>query len=115
VPILRREATSGTQQFVDTELARAGAVSPTLLVLGSTEALKQAVLEGVGLAWLPRLAILHELGRGELASISIDGLAICRSLSLIRMRGAQLSAAADALVAEIRRALASGPISQADG
>ncbi len=115
VPILRREATSGTQQLVDTELARAGATPPTLLVLGSTEALKQAVLQGVGLAWLPRLAILHELSRGELSSISVDGLAICRTLSLIRMRGAQLSAAADALVAEVRDALlANGPISPAD-
>jgi DNA-binding transcriptional LysR family regulator len=114
-PILRREATSGTQQLVDTELARAGATSPTLLVLGSTEALKQAVLEGVGLAWLPRLAILHELARGELAAISVEGLAICRTLSVIRMRGARLSAAADALVAEVHQALANGPISPADG
>jgi DNA-binding transcriptional LysR family regulator len=107
-PILRREATSGTQQLVDTALARAGATSPTLLVLGSTEALKQAVLQGIGLAWLPRLAVVHELGRGELASIRVDGLAICRTLSVIRMRGAQLSAAAESLVDEVRRALA-GP------
>jgi DNA-binding transcriptional LysR family regulator len=114
-PILRREATSGTQQLVDTELARAGATSPTQLVLGSTEALKQAVVQGVGLAWLPRLAILHELARGELAAISVEGLAICRTLSLIRMRGAQLSAAAEALVAEVRQALASESISPADG
>ncbi|MBV9324157.1 MAG: LysR family transcriptional regulator [Chloroflexi bacterium] len=114
-PILRREATSGTQQLVDTELARAGAMSPTQLVLGSTEALKQAVLQGVGLAWLPRLAIRHELGRGELTSITVDGLQICRTLSLIRMRGARLSAAADALVREVGDALAHEPISTADG
>ncbi len=114
-PILRREATSGTQQLVDTELARAGATSPTQLVLGSTEALKQAVLQGIGLAWLPRLAILHELSRGELTAIPVDGLAICRTLSLIRMRGAHLSDAAEALVAEVRQALVSEPISQADG
>jgi DNA-binding transcriptional LysR family regulator len=114
-PILRRESTSGTQQLVDTELARAGATSPTQLVLGSTEALKQAVVQGMGLAWLPRLAILHELRRGELAAISVEGLAISRTLSLIRMRGAQLSAAAEALVVEVRQALASESISAADG
>jgi DNA-binding transcriptional LysR family regulator len=104
-PILRREATSGTQQLVDTELARAGAVSPTLLVLGSTEALKQAVLQGVGLAWLPRLAILNELGGGQLAAVPVEGLRICRTLSLIRLRGAQLSPAAEALVQGVRAAL----------
>ena len=107
-PILRREASSGTQQLVDTALAHAGATSPTLLALGSTEALKQAVLQGVGLAWLPRLAIVHELTRGELRCISVDGLQICRTLCLIRMRGAQLSAAAEALVAEVRGMLAGG-------
>jgi DNA-binding transcriptional LysR family regulator len=111
-PILRREATSGTQQLVDTELARAGATSPTLFVLGSTEALKQSVLQGVGLAWLPRLAILHEINRGDLKSVRVDGLRICRNLSLVRARGAQLSAAADALVAEVRAALAQGSINQ---
>jgi DNA-binding transcriptional LysR family regulator len=109
-PILRREATSGTQQLVDTELARAGASSPTLLVLGSTEALKQAVLQGVGLAWLPGLAILHEIGRGDLKLVPVEGLRICRTLSLVRARGADFSAAAQALVLEVRDALA--PIHQ---
>jgi DNA-binding transcriptional LysR family regulator len=111
-PILRREATSGTQQLVDTELTRAGANSPTLMVLGSTEALKQAVLEGIGMAWLPRLAVMHELAGGGLSRISVDGLQICRTLSVIRLRGAHLSAAAEALVEDVRRALS---ISPADG
>jgi DNA-binding transcriptional LysR family regulator len=105
-PILRREHTSGTQQLVDTELTRHGAHAPTLMVLGSTEALKQAVLAGVGIAWLPRLAVMHELARGELARVAVDGLQICRTQSLIRVRGAQLSTAADALVAAVRDALA---------
>ncbi|HEX8967888.1 MAG TPA: LysR family transcriptional regulator, partial [Chloroflexota bacterium] len=59
-PILRREASSGTQQLVDRELerTRGGVNPPTLMVLGSTEALKQAVLAGLGLAWVPRLAVV---------------------------------------------------------
>jgi DNA-binding transcriptional LysR family regulator len=107
-PILRREPTSGTQQLVDTELTRHDASSPTLMVLGSTEALKQAVVAGVGVAWLPRLAVMHELARGELARVPVEGLRICRTQSLIRLRGAQLSSAAEALVAEVRRAFAVG-------
>ena len=105
-PILRREATSGTQQLVDTELTRQGASSPTLMVLGSTEALKQAVLAGLGMAWLPRLAVMHELARGELGRVAVSELQICRSLTLIRLRGAQLSPAAEALVQAVRAALA---------
>jgi LysR family transcriptional regulator, transcriptional activator of the cysJI operon len=108
-PIMRREATSGTQQLVDGELVRSGANSPTALVLGSTEALKQAVLEGVGVAWLPRLALLRELASGELKRVTVKGLSIPRRLSLIHLRGARLSAAAEALVADVRRALCISP------
>jgi DNA-binding transcriptional LysR family regulator len=114
-PLLRREATSGTQQLVDIELRRQGAGSPTLMVLGSTEALKQAVLAGIGMAWLPRLAVMHELARGDLGRVSVGGLQICRSLMLIRLRGAQLAPAAMALVDEVRRALAAAALSHQPG
>jgi DNA-binding transcriptional LysR family regulator len=109
VPILRREATSGTQQLVDSQLTACGANSPTLLVLGSTEALKQAVLRQVGMAWLPRLAIMHELASGDLARVPVEGLRICRTLSLIRLRGTLLSAAAEALVVAVRDGLSITP------
>ena len=83
------------------------------MALGSTEALKQAALAGVGMAWLPRLAVMHELARGDLASVAVEGLQICRSLSVIRLRGARLSPAAQALVDAVREALES--ISPGDG
>jgi DNA-binding transcriptional LysR family regulator len=114
-PILRREASSGTQELVDRALARAGANPPTLLVLGSTEALKQAVLADVGMAWLPRLAVMHELARGELKRVVVDGLEISRTLSLIHLHGVHLSAAADGLVAGVQRALQPEYISGNDG
>jgi DNA-binding transcriptional LysR family regulator len=111
-PILRREASSGTQELVDTELQRSGANSQTQMVLGSTEALKQAVVLGIGMAWLPRLAVMHELAKGELVHVRVEGLRICRTLSLVRLRGALLSPAAVALVVEVRLALS---ITPADG
>ena len=46
VPLLRRETGSGTRALVDTALQRAGVSPPTLMELGSPEALKQAVLAG---------------------------------------------------------------------
>jgi DNA-binding transcriptional LysR family regulator len=104
-PILRRESTSGTQQLVDTELRRHAADSPTQLVLGSTEALKQAVLAGVGVAWLPRLAVMHELSRGELVRVVVIGLEICRTLSLVRLRGSEVSPAAAALLVDVSKML----------
>jgi DNA-binding transcriptional LysR family regulator len=111
-PILRREATSGTQQLVDSRLTRAAADSPTQMVLGSPEALKQAVLEGIGMAWLPRLAVVHDLARGGLVHVRVEGLQICRSLNLVRLRGAHVPAAAEALVHAMRHALS---INDSDG
>ena len=47
IPLLRRESGSGTQTLVDTVLQRAGVNAPTLMELGSPEALKQAVLHAL--------------------------------------------------------------------
>jgi DNA-binding transcriptional LysR family regulator len=84
VPLLRREAGSGTRALVDTALLRAGVNPPTLMELGSPEALKQAVLAGVGLAWLPRLSVARELSSAQLAEVQVTGLSVRRVLSAVR-------------------------------
>jgi hypothetical protein len=69
------------------------------------------------MAWLPRLAVMHELARGDLTPVPVQGLQICRELSLMRLRGAQLSTAAETLVDSVRAALslaAPESISRAD-
>jgi DNA-binding transcriptional LysR family regulator len=82
--LLRREAGSGTRALVDTALQQAGVHPPTLMELGSPEALKQAVLAGVGVAWLPRLNVARELARDQLAQVPLAGLSVRRVLSAVR-------------------------------
>ena len=84
VPLLRREAGSGTRALVDMALLRAGVNPSTLMELGSPEALKQAVLAGVGLAWLPRLSVARELASKQLAQVQVVDLSVRRVLSAVR-------------------------------
>jgi DNA-binding transcriptional LysR family regulator len=96
--ILRREPGSGTQAFVDLMLAQAGATLDTAMVIGSTEALKQAVLAGGGVAWVPRSTVLREITAGTLVVVSVPALDLRRTLSVIQPRGALLAPAAEELL-----------------
>src|SRR5581483_549336 len=79
-PVLRREATSGTQALVDLLLEQAGVTMRTAMVLGDTEALKQAVLAGAGVAWVPRLTVTRELAARDLVAVPVAGIALQRTL-----------------------------------
>ncbi|HZS02858.1 MAG TPA: LysR family transcriptional regulator [Chloroflexota bacterium] len=100
--ILRREPGSGTQAFVDATLEHAGARLATAMVLGSTEALKQAVLAGGGVAWVPRITVARELQSGTLAVVAVPAVDLRRDLSVIRPRGARPGSAAAALLRLLR-------------
>ena len=98
IPVLRREAGSGTRALVDTALSRVGLNAPTLMELGSPEALKQAVLQGVGIAWVSRLSVARELAAHELELVSVVGLSVPRVLSLVHRRDTVLPALAEPLL-----------------
>jgi DNA-binding transcriptional LysR family regulator len=104
VPILRRETGSGTQALVDAELERAGVSPPTLMNLGSTEALTQAVLARIGVAWVPRVSVLRELGRGELVRVLVSAVSVRRTHSLVQWKGTRLAPVAAAFVDLVRKA-----------
>jgi DNA-binding transcriptional LysR family regulator len=97
-PVLRREAASGTQAFVDSLLEQAGVTMHTTMVLGDPEALKQAVLVGSGVAWLPRLAVTRELAAGTIVEVPVAGLSLERTLWRITLGGVQLPPATRAFL-----------------
>jgi DNA-binding transcriptional LysR family regulator len=57
-----------------------------LMALGSTEAIKRVVAEGVGLAIMSRLAVSAECAAGSLAVLPVAGLRIPRPLHLVRRK-----------------------------
>ena len=92
-----REHGSATRALVERELSRLP-VGVTVLELGNSEAIKQAVLAGLGVACLPRVAVRAELAAGELIILSTPFLDLRRELSLVLARGRYRGALLQALL-----------------
>jgi DNA-binding transcriptional LysR family regulator len=93
-PFVVRETGSTTRSLVERALAAAGhAISPALS-LGSTEAVKQAVAAGLGVAMVSNLAAAGDVAAGRLALLRVTGLSIDRPVHYVRPRGRQESKAA---------------------
>lgn len=85
---------------------RAGLVPNVALEVETIETAKRMVERGMGLAFLPHLAVGRELRRRSLVAIEIvDAEPIARSLDVIHPRSRPLSAAARALLQALRSAL----------
>jgi DNA-binding transcriptional LysR family regulator len=109
-PMIMREAGSGTGSVVNGALQQAGIDSADLnagVVLGSSEAVKQAVLAGCGVAFISEVAVRGELKAGILREIRVLGLDIQRTFTLAWRQGRTPSPAAEVFCNAIRR-VASG-------
>lgn len=105
-PIILREKGSGTSDAVNEVLWQQGIKPDCLQVctaLSSSEAVKQAVLEGCGVAFISEMAVCGELLRGELVAINLSGITVTRSFSMVHRKGRTLSPAAVALSTMLRR------------
>lgn len=102
LPLLMRERGSGTREVVEAALRDRGLSIEPVMSLGGTEALKNAVLHGLGLAIVSRLTVEHELRIGRLAELPIEDLRIRRDLHLVTLQGKTPSPAAAAFIALLR-------------
>ncbi|MDD2580698.1 MAG: selenium metabolism-associated LysR family transcriptional regulator [Desulfuromonadaceae bacterium] len=105
IPLLLREPGSGTRLAVDGALQSSGLDPRSMRVvaqLGSSEALRRAVLSGAGCAFLSSLAVGRELADGTLKTVDIDGIKISRSFYLAWRRGRSLSPAAEVFMEAVR-------------
>ena len=90
-----REPGSATRSLSEQALAK---LPPPrgVLELSQTEAIKQAVVAGLGIACLPEVAIRDAVATGQLVALATPFLALQRTLSLLvhrkRYRGAALAA-----------------------
>jgi LysR family transcriptional regulator, low CO2-responsive transcriptional regulator len=88
-PLIQREPGSGSRRCLEHALERLGVTASSLnvvLELGSTEAIKEAVLRKVGLAVLSRRAVEKEEKAGDLRPLQIEGLTLDRDIYLVRDR-----------------------------
>jgi len=101
VPLVVREQGSGTQKAVYEALAKTWISRESLrivAVLGSSEAVKRALLEGAGYAFVSSMSIGEELAGGALATVRIPGLNITRKFYAAYRSGRELSPAATAFL-----------------
>ena len=86
-PFLVREPGSGTRVVSQRALARHGVRLTNTMRVGGTEAIKQAVAAGLGLAIVSRAAAADQIALGKIAVVGVDGLSIVRTLAQIKLRG----------------------------
>jgi molybdate transport repressor ModE-like protein len=92
--LLAREPGSSSQQVIDEELRAIGISPAGVWELGSSEAIKRAAREGLGLAFLSRYAVAEEVERGDLESFRLAGRPpLVRRFSVARLAGRPLSPA----------------------
>jgi molybdate transport repressor ModE-like protein len=92
--LLAREPGSSSQQAIDDELRAIGVAPAGVWELGSSEAIKRAAREGLGVAFLSRYAVAEEVERGDLESFRLAGRpSLTRSFSVARLSGRPLSPA----------------------
>jgi len=101
-PIILREQGSGTRDVVEAALLVQGLVLKPVMSLGGTEALKNAVASGLGLAFVSRLAIEREVAACQLRVVQVRGLEIRRGLQLITLKGKRAGSAAQAFIELLR-------------
>jgi DNA-binding transcriptional LysR family regulator len=112
LPVLMRERGSGTRDVVEAALRTLGVEIVPIMALGSTEALKNAVLHGLGIAIVSRLTVEQELHTGRVHEVRVSDLHIRRDLHLVTLKGKQLSRPMAAFVEVLhkrQRALSSPP------
>lgn len=101
-PLIAREDGSATDEVLREALESAGVSSRPTLVLSSTEAVKNAVANDLGVAFVSSSAIEHELAEGRLAQARVAGLTVRRTFQLAHRTGRRLTAVDEAFVGVAR-------------
>jgi DNA-binding transcriptional LysR family regulator len=99
--LLVREEGSATREVTERALQRADVKLGPTMVLNHTEAIKQAVMAGLGVAFVSIYAVRGELESGRLASVRLRGLKPQRHFHVIHNEARTLTAGARAFVAAL--------------
>jgi DNA-binding transcriptional LysR family regulator len=102
LPLIFRERGSGTRQTMENFIERHELAVTKKLELTSNEAVKQALLAGMGYSIMPLIGIRNELHNNELQIIPVKGLPIKTRWSLIWMKGKKHSPVATSFLSYLK-------------
>ena len=101
-PLVMREAGSGTREALEQALGDLGLGKPSaVLELGSTSAVRAAVVHGNAPTVISRLAVAAELSTDQLIEIQVPDLRIGRDLRAVWPSGSGLPTLAQALLDDL--------------
>lgn len=103
VPLIYREPGSGTRQTMEKFIQRNNLPVRKKMELTSNEAVKQAVIAGLGCSIMPLIGIKNELQNGELQIISVRGFPIKSVWNLIWPKGKNHSPVALAFLNYVKK------------
>jgi len=86
-PLIFREKGSGTRQTMESFITKNNISVVKKMELTSNEAVKQALLAGLGFSIMPLIGIKNELNNNDLQIIPIKGLPIKTTWSLVWLKG----------------------------
>jgi len=112
-PLLLREPGSATRLVTERALSSAGVAYRTGMVLPHTEAIKQGVVAGLGVAFVSVYAIQEEQVTGRLRPLRVRGLRIVRTFRLIHHERRPLSTAGRAFTELFHDGRISAPAARA--
>jgi DNA-binding transcriptional LysR family regulator len=95
-PFIVREAASGTRAMLQAYLEEQRIQPNFVMEMPSNEAIKQAVMAGMGVALLSLHTIALEWNNGLIAAPTVEGLPLLRRWNVMHLAGKQLSPAAEA-------------------
>ena len=101
-PLIYREEGSATRKAMEEFLSSKDLSTRKKMELTSNEALKQAVIAGLGLSIMPLIGIKNELKNGDLQIIPFKGLPIVTNWNLVWQKSKKLSPTAMAYLDFIR-------------
>jgi len=104
-PFIIREEGSGTRQIIEKYLAKKGISVQDMkisAVIGSTEAIKEAVENGIGVSIVSKWAIRKESRYGTISKIAIKDLKMLREFSLIFNKKSITNYASDEFLAFLK-------------
>ncbi|OOV29438.1 LysR family transcriptional regulator [Flavobacterium sp. LM5] len=96
IPLIQRENGSGTRQALEQFMLSNRLKMRKKMELTSNEAVKQAVIAGLGCAIMPSIGIKNEISNGSLHIIPIEGLPIESTWNLIWQKNKNFSPVAQA-------------------
>ncbi len=103
LPLIFREKGSGTRQTMESFIENNNISVIKKMELTSNEAVKQALIAGLGYSIMPLIGIINELRNNELQIITTKGLPIKTTWSLIWLKGKKHSPVSLSLLNYIKK------------